>query len=221
MNTKVINSDTFTISMWVYPNGVSGAKCLMCCRNGANKAFAMYIINGRLRIDTGSNWATSLLSDTTWTHIAFVSNGTSQKLYVNGELANSQTATPDFTTVTEFTTIGAEHTNGNNIYNCFNGKLNDIRIYDEALSSTQIKDISKGMIVHYPFADYGFNKEYDISGFGNHATRNGNTFTSSSDTPRYTTSTHFTGTNYVSVTSPSSEVKTVSLWAKWDTIPSG
>ena len=221
MNTKVINSDTFTISMWIYPNGVSGAKCLMCCRNGANKAFAMYIINGRLRIDTGSNWATSLLSDTTWTHIAFVSNGTSQKLYVNGELANSQTATSDFTTVTEFTTIGAEHTNGNNIYNCFNGKLNDIRIYDEALSSTQIKDISKGMIVHYPFADYGFNKEYDISGFGNHATRNGNTFTSSSDTPRYTTSTHFTGTNYVSVTSPSSEVKTVSLWAKWDTIPSG
>lgn len=218
MNTKVINSDTFTISMWIYPNGVSGAKCLMCCRNGANKAFAMYIINGRLRIDTGTNWSTSLLSDTTWTHIAFVSNGTSQKLYVNGELANSQTATPDFATVTEFTTIGAEHTNGNNIYNCFNGKLNDIRIYDETLSSTQIKDISKGMIVHYPFADYGFNKEYDISGFGNNGSINGHP-TSYSGSARYSGSIgNFTNSKYITAPSLPSNTKTISLWVKAGTI---
>jgi len=64
------------------------------------------------------------------------------------------------------------------------------------------------------------NIEYDVSGYGNNGTSIG-TLTYSSDTPRYNVSTHFTGTNYISLPSPSNEVKTISLWAKWDVIPSG
>ena len=62
--------------------------------------------------------------------------------------------------------------------------------------------------------------EYDCSGFENNGTRN-NTFTWSSDTPKYSVSQNCTGTNYISLTSPSTEIKTISLWANWTTIPSG
>ena len=72
------------------------------------------------------------------------------------------------------------------------------------------------------YSTVGFNNgiEYDISGYGHHGTKNG-TFSYSSDTPRHSVSQVCTGTNYVSAVSPSAEVKTVSLWANWDTIPSG
>ena len=61
---------------------------------------------------------------------------------------------------------------------------------------------------------------YDVSGYGHNGITTG-TLTYSSDTPRYHASTHFTGTSYISTASPSTEVRTASLWAKWDTIPSG
>lgn len=62
--------------------------------------------------------------------------------------------------------------------------------------------------------------EYDVSGYGHNGTING-AFSWSGDTPRYNVSTHFTGTNYISLPSPSDEIKTISLWAKWDVVPSG
>lgn len=61
--------------------------------------------------------------------------------------------------------------------------------------------------------------EYDTSGFCNNGTRTG-TFTWTSDTPKYNVSTKYTGSNYVYLTPPSTEVYTIALWAKWDTIPS-
>lgn len=60
----------------------------------------------------------------------------------------------------------------------------------------------------------------DISGYHNDLTVNGNP-TLSDDSVRYDKSTLFNGTNYLSCTSPSSEVQTISLWAKWNSIPSG
>jgi len=61
---------------------------------------------------------------------------------------------------------------------------------------------------------------YDSSGYCNHGSIIG-TLTTNSDTPRYTKSTGFTGTQYIHLTPPTTEVKTISLWAKWNSIPSG
>lgn len=71
----------------------------------------------------------------------------------------------------------------------------------------------------YSAMGYDSTTEYDVSGYGYNGTKNG-TFSYNSDTARYSVSTKYTGSNYISLTSPSSEVKTVSFWAKWDSIPS-
>lgn len=61
---------------------------------------------------------------------------------------------------------------------------------------------------------------YDNSGCGNNGTIVGSLETTM-PSARYNYTTKFNGTSYIYTTSPCVEVKTVSLWVKWDTIPSG
>jgi hypothetical protein len=61
---------------------------------------------------------------------------------------------------------------------------------------------------------------YDSSGYNYHGTRTGD-LTVSSDTSRYSLSTHFNGTSYSYLTSISPEIVSISMWVKWDSIPSG
>lgn len=61
---------------------------------------------------------------------------------------------------------------------------------------------------------------YDSSGYRNDGGVNG-TIAPVDDSPRYVGSTSFNGTSYIQVTSPSTEVRTIAFWAKWNSIPSG
>ncbi len=60
----------------------------------------------------------------------------------------------------------------------------------------------------------------DLSGYDYEGTPTA-ALTFNTDTPRYIDSTEFNGSKYIQVTSPSTEVRTISLWAKWNSIPSG
>ena len=48
-------------------------------------------------------------------------------------------------------TIGRETYAGG--YFSFNGNINDVRIYDHVLSPREVKEISKGLVLHYPLSD--------------------------------------------------------------------
>lgn len=79
-----------------------------------------------------------------WAHVVVTNDGTNYKTYVNGILKNT-TAINLFTATTSKLT-GELSLGQANTY-CW---LNDIRVYDEALSEKEIKEISKALIVHYP-----------------------------------------------------------------------
>lgn len=64
------------------------------------------------------------------------------------------------------------------------------------------------------------NNVIDCSGYTREGEIIGN-LTTNSDTPRYDYVTSFDGKSYIQITSPSVEVRSVSFWAKWDSIPSG
>ena len=64
------------------------------------------------------------------------------------------------------------------------------------------------------------NNVIDCSGYTREGEIIGN-LTTNSDTPRYDYVTSFDGKSYIQITSPSVEVRSVSFWVKWNSIPSG
>ena len=74
-----------------------------------------------------------------WHHIAYTSDGTTRKFYVDGGTPTTTTATPyDNAPTTVF--LGSY--DGANEF--FNGKLDDVRIYSTPLSATQIASLAAG-----------------------------------------------------------------------------
>lgn len=113
-----------------------------------------------------------------WNHVALIVDGRKYKFFLNGEMVgNSVDELPFYDTPMSATiSIGAigmyygirpdEYLNPIN-----NGYVNDIRIYDEILSISQIKKINKALVVHYNFEGQDFEQDeniiYDTSGYKN------------------------------------------------------
>lgn len=123
----------------------------------------LYITANGSQLNTGYT-----LSLSTWYHICFTYKGNSSKLYVNGQLVYSGTNTNSPKTQTCFC-VGARSnsTSGAGIAFSFpfSGKINDLRIYDHELSIKEIKEISKGLILHYKL-DENINYNLLKDGFG-------------------------------------------------------
>ena len=86
-----------------------------------------------------------------WYHVVVGSNSTSTFAYVNGTLIG--TSQPSFLpTSIEGNNIdigGATYYGGMQFF----GRINDVRIYDHALSAKEVKEIAKGLILHYKLDD--------------------------------------------------------------------
>ena len=89
--------------------------------------------------------------DGTWHHFAVIFNSTETKLYIDGEYAGKAVTFRNPTTTNGILKIGGgyrdEHSHD------WYGVLNDFRLYDCALSIKEIKEIAKGLVLHYSLAD--------------------------------------------------------------------
>ena len=79
---------------------------------------------------SGSSWAVTINASTnpstnTWNHIAFVRNGSTATLYLNGTSVGSASISGSLMTNSTPVVIGAEASDANN---CFNGYIDDVRI---------------------------------------------------------------------------------------------
>ena len=93
-----------------------------------------------------------------WTHYVTTFKNQILSTYINGELVATKTITNTALTKTHLT-IGARSTNANgagtSAAGYFQGQLNDVRIYDHALSLREIREISKALALHYPLNNNG------------------------------------------------------------------
>lgn len=78
-------------------------------------------------------------------HVAFVCGSDTLSLYVDGEQIGISRS---LTSRSSLTHIGRR---SDGYY--YNGKLNDIRIYDHCLSPREVKEISRGLVLHYKLDD--------------------------------------------------------------------
>lgn len=83
-----------------------------------------------------------------WYHLALTISNNGIKAYINGNLVGSNSNT-GYNFGSQTLKVGTRCTN----QNWFNGLLNDLRVYDHALSAKEVKEISKGLIMHYTFED--------------------------------------------------------------------
>jgi len=183
-----------TVSFWLnpatgnqpsYPLSYGGSACgqsfLMAFNPGGCGCFLTQGHCGSNALAT-SVWATN--PQNTWVHYTVTINGADIKIYINGQLMAGNNGFSNATVVEgKKLIIGglitpdglSTYVDGSGGY--FKGRLDDIRIYDAALTDAQVLQLytneSSGLVAYYPFNG----NANDESGNGNNGTVNGATLT--------------------------------------------
>jgi len=131
-----------SVEAWIKPNGLgSTGEIFMSPNQGYSYGYGLSVPgNGKIRMNvtpTGGSTASvdSVSSPTTWAHVVGTWDGTTIKIYVNGQLEGTQSAAgPSIT-------YGSAYTHGqigqfNGYY--FNGTMAEVAVYPRALTAAQV-----------------------------------------------------------------------------------
>lgn len=144
-----------TISLWVKQSGDVGT--LLWKRSYAGSiGWTLYFGYANTVIDYVNNDATHTQGTTTsdaWQHIVVVSDAGTMKLYIDAVLVDTKTNAAGFQKNTTPLLIGTDENN-----NYFNGSIDDIRIYNCALPTTEIVSLFNepstcSVLCYWPFND--------------------------------------------------------------------
>lgn len=146
---------TRSICAWIRPKGnhyhYSGAILSSGDWNSTRWAFCVEQNNQGFTgfDDAYSSYYGTNIPINVWTHLCVTVDNGVTKFYKNGVYLGYQNrgsgglASDD----ANYTTVGRETYAGG--YFTFNGDICDVRVYDHCLSATEVKDISKGLVLHY------------------------------------------------------------------------
>ncbi|HLP20435.1 MAG TPA: LamG-like jellyroll fold domain-containing protein, partial [Chitinophagales bacterium] len=143
-SASITSGSVATVEAWINPlatqydatyNGILSVGPRSTCSNSL-----LLSINSSL-VPTMASWCADITNGTVpltanvWNHLAVVVNGTSVNFYINGNLTQSATlsATPNF--LTGQLNIGCTDNPGRH----FNGKIDEVRVWNTALSQAQIQ----------------------------------------------------------------------------------
>ena len=102
------------------------------------------------------NFSTGTYVANTWTHIAITYNKGILKIYRDGSLLSTNSVGgTKLNTEIDNARIGSAVQSG--YYHA--GKICDVRIYDHCLSPMEVKELAKGLVLHYPLNRGGFGQE--------------------------------------------------------------
>lgn len=161
LNSNLVDvmQEEYSVAVWVKPLGnhyhYNGTIFSSGDWNKTRYSFGLSQDNSQVDIlcKGHNNYLTCAVPINTWTHLVCTCDSNNiVRLYKNGEYINSSARNdkPDSDNANQ-AAIGREtYANG---YFTFNGMLNDFRLYDHCLSPMEIKQISQGLVLHYPLAD--------------------------------------------------------------------
>ena len=139
-------TNKMTIEAWVRPTASSGWRTVMMKENGSEMAYGMYAREStnrpsawlRINPTSGSSYsagATPALTLNTWTHMASTYDGTTLRLFINGVQRATRATTGNMYSSGDPLKFG-----GNAIWGeYFAGQLDEIRVYNRALSASEIQ----------------------------------------------------------------------------------
>lgn len=160
INSDLVTSDDFTVSLWVKPDTVDGSyhgffgsqtsdvsdrsPSLWVAADGGLHWSSMASTGGSF-----SGLASNVFTQGEWSHITWVKEGTEYRFYKDGELIHTDTA-PEHVQLSGYTELGR-------VDNSLDGQLDDLQTYSRALTPSEIADAMNGdpqsdLLSHYDFA---------------------------------------------------------------------
>jgi hypothetical protein len=132
----------FTLEAWIQMDPFSsGPRHILGKRDEAYPYLGswtrLYSLDGQIRFEFNDGWALytqKTYNDGIWHHIAATRSNGAVSLYIDGQLIGSDTRTVDVSNSASFK-IGKW-----SFENSFHGKIDDIRIYNRALSATEVAE---------------------------------------------------------------------------------
>jgi Concanavalin A-like lectin/glucanases superfamily/PA14 domain len=134
-----------TLEAWVRPLTTSGWRTALIKEQPGNLVYSLYSSNndngrpqGRIRVN-GSNFfinGSSRLTTSVWAHLAATYDGTNLRLYVNGSLVGTRAASGAMVNSANPLRIGGSSVLGR----WFRGRIDEVRVYNRALSATEIQN---------------------------------------------------------------------------------
>ncbi|MGE5506224.1 MAG: LamG-like jellyroll fold domain-containing protein [Actinomycetota bacterium] len=126
-------TDAFTVEAWIDPDSVTGTHSIL-----AGSGFALLLVDGSIRVvapglAAGQLASGAVVDANTWTHVAVSRVDGDWKLYLNGALADSATAT----SVADLSSASALHLGGDGT-TFFKGGIGDIRVWSTARDADEI-----------------------------------------------------------------------------------
>lgn len=148
-NSSLVSGSYVSISMWVFTDGTGAGFPII---SGNQNDYNIFIKNDStlVWIVTNSPSDSSPTSSHTtkygflppnqWNHIVLNYDGSNLKMYINNKLSQSIPATGQiYTPQSDYLAFGIYYLNGSpNGTTSYKGKLDDVRIYNHALSSSEI-----------------------------------------------------------------------------------
>lgn len=161
MTSKILNNQALTICFWIYVNAEEGSKGGTIFGNintnveFNNRKFSLF------QYPTCNDLHLSWMNDTAkafmmtpiykgvlpsyqWTHVTITYHNPTMTVYINGIKKYTYSGVSNSSSFEYQTRVVWQ-----NAYR----KLNDFRIYNECLSPRQVKEISKGLVCHYPMGN--------------------------------------------------------------------
>lgn len=177
--------DSFTAEAWVLPYSIGGVQNIVgnfTTQPSAQGVALQIDNNGNLVLQASQGtFATtgSPISNSMWVHVAAVSTASNVFLYVNGEL--TATLVNSLPTTATNQPLGIGGITGTAVPGYLNGELDEVRIWNQALSQNEIRDwmcrkvtnnhpAYSNLIGYWRMDETSGNTAFDLSPAGNHAT---------------------------------------------------
>ena len=131
-------TDALTVMAWIYPLSIDNEWAVVAAKHDAVYYLAATSSGSSLPVfGAKAPWTdafgSSALSVNTWVHIAGTFDGTNVRLFIDGVQDGIAARTADLSQETNNTYVGSSPYN-----EFFNGRIDDFRIYNRALSAAEI-----------------------------------------------------------------------------------
>jgi len=139
-------TNAFTVEAWVKVSDTSNVEQIVAKAKDATgqRAFRLFRQSNNVYFDTWTSaraWSTTTITSNTWYHLAGTYDGVNQELYIDGVSKDTDPQSGDITVVSHNLYIGIELNSSGNPIEFFNGTIDEVCIYNRALSATEIKTL--------------------------------------------------------------------------------